>query len=267
MDLQPNARRFSGKDYTEIYDKYRPQPPGAILQRAVDYAGGFPRRVLDLGCGTGISTVAWQGRAEELIGVEPSEDMLFIARKKLKGTDLPIRFIAHFGHDIPLPDASADIICCAQSFHWMDPTPTLQEANRLLRPGGVFLVYDCGWPPAWHQEPEQAYLELFAQVRKITQGFDQPIAHFWTKSDHQKNVSNSGYFRFVRAAGFHKDIPASKDRLLGLALSQGGLESLLKAGYSEEETGLVRFRKKLNGISTPLPASMTLHYQAIYAVK
>lgn len=38
-------------------------------------AGGRPRVVLDLGCGTGLSTRIWYGYADEVIGVDPNEDM------------------------------------------------------------------------------------------------------------------------------------------------------------------------------------------------
>ena len=42
--------------------------------------------------------------------------------------------------------ASADIVTCSQSFHWMEPEPTLAEIARILRPGGVFAAYDYDWP-------------------------------------------------------------------------------------------------------------------------
>src|SRR5262249_48629656 len=55
----------------------------------------------------------------------------------------------------------------AQSFHWMEPTATLAEIARILRPGGLFAAYDYDWPPAiqWEldrlaQEGSLRFVEL-----------------------------------------------------------------------------------------------------------
>lgn len=55
--------------------------------------------------------------------------------------------------DLGLPDDSVDIITCSQSFHWMEPQSTLREFARVPRPGGIFVAYDCDWPPVldWRQ--------------------------------------------------------------------------------------------------------------------
>lgn len=51
----------------------------------------------------------------------------------------PNQLIA-WGHDIPLPDASIDVIFSEHVMeHIEDPRATLAEAHRLLRPGGVML--------------------------------------------------------------------------------------------------------------------------------
>lgn len=42
---------------------------------------------------------------------------------------------------MPLPDESADIICCAQSAHWMDYDVFFKECKRVLQPQGVLAVY------------------------------------------------------------------------------------------------------------------------------
>jgi len=51
----PSIDRFSG--YASEYDSCRPQPPGALVEFLADLAHKAPlERVVDLGCGTGLST-------------------------------------------------------------------------------------------------------------------------------------------------------------------------------------------------------------------
>ena len=44
------------------------------------------------------------------------------------------------GYATGLADACADIVTCAQSLHWMQPDVTFKEVDRILRPGGRYLV-------------------------------------------------------------------------------------------------------------------------------
>ena len=58
-----------------------------------------------------------------------------------------VNFVSGFSDNTGLENSSVDIITCSQSFHWMNPETTLNEASRILKKGGVFAVYDCDWPP------------------------------------------------------------------------------------------------------------------------
>ena len=74
-----------------------------------------------------------------MIAVEPLPEMLEHLRMAVPGA------IAVEGgaEAIPLPDASADVVVCAQAFHWFDHGPALREIARVLRPGGrVALVWN-----------------------------------------------------------------------------------------------------------------------------
>jgi ubiquinone/menaquinone biosynthesis C-methylase UbiE len=267
MDLHLNAERFTGKDYTLLYDHYRPEPPADLLEQAVRYRDTFmPALLVDLGCGTGLSTFAWQDKVRKIIGFEPSEDMLDIAREKSNDSN-QIHFLQAFAHELPLEDETVDIACCAQSFHWMEPEATLMEVNRVLKPGGVFMVYDCSWPPTFNWALENAYRTLFDQVNTITQSHDETFALYWDKQKHLHHIEQSNYFRFVKEAFFHKIENGGKSQFLGIALSQGGLQALLKRGHSEEEIGLTHFKTVLEEAVSLDSAPLTFHYKAIYAVK
>lgn len=236
-----NVERFSG--FADRYDAYRPQPPAVLVDILTQLAGGTrPRLVVDLGSGTGLSTVIWADRAEVVIGIEPSEDMRRQAERRAKGL-LNVRYQAGLSTDTGLSDGCADIVTCSQSLHWMEPEPTFVEVARLLRPGGLFAAYDCDWPPAMDWEVELAYnafiesatalgnkLGLYAEVRQ------------WDKAGHLARMRASGCFRYAREIVVHHIERGDVERLVGLALSSGGVATLLKHGLSEEEIGVDELR-------------------------
>jgi ubiquinone/menaquinone biosynthesis C-methylase UbiE len=267
MDLRLNAERFTGAEYVQTYDWYRPAPPVEILHQALNYANTERAKcVVDLGCGTGLSSCPWSSFADRVIGVEPSEEMIGHARQKLK--DYPnLHFESGYGHAIPLPDHSADILTSSQAFHWMEPQSTLKEVNRVLRPGSVFLLYDVIWPPAVNGALEAAYQKLFRQVEERIAELKEPIAFRWDKKEHIHQVQNSGYFKLVKEVYYHKTEAFDKERFIGIAMSQGSLEALRKRGYSADTIGITEFIEQVRAAQLPVYSEMTYHYRVIFAIK
>lgn len=266
MDLKLNADRFTGDKYVRDYDKYRPTPPNDILLQTLNYLNKpKANRVLDLGCGTGISTVIWNDFANEIIGVEPSKEMLSMAHQN--NGNSKIKYLNNFSNEIPLKSKSIDIISCSQSFHWMEPESTLKEIDRLLVKEGVLVIYDIFWPVSVNYKYEAAYKNLFSNVDLITSKLDQKIAIRWNKNNHLENVIKSNYFKFAKETYFHKTEDVSKEKLIGLAKSQGGLEALLKRGLSKKEIGLSKFEKEVQEMNDLTNDKMIYNYKAIYAIK
>jgi len=75
-----NAARFMG--FAGAYDNARPAMPDYPVQVIRRYLGHEPGVVVDLGCGTGLSTQAWAGQCARAIGVDASPDMLKKAEAK-----------------------------------------------------------------------------------------------------------------------------------------------------------------------------------------
>lgn len=101
----------------------------------------FCRVAVDLGCGAGNVLERLLDRSERVIGVDGSARMLEMARRRFDGAAgrLSLR-IGDLEH-LPLRDAEADFICLNLVLHHLsDPQSALQEARRVLRPGGVFLL-------------------------------------------------------------------------------------------------------------------------------
>ncbi len=266
MDLRLNADRFTGDQYVRDYDKYRPTPPNDIVLQALNYLNKSKAiRVLDLGCGTGISTEIWKEFADEIIGVEPSKEMLSIASQN--NDNAKIKYLNNFSNEVSVPSKSIDIISCSQSFHWMEPESTLKEIHRLLIKDGVLVIYDIIWPSSVNLQYETAYKNLFNNVSIITSKLDQTIAIRWNKKKHLENVLKSSHFKFAKETYFHKAEELSKEKLIGIALSQGGLEALLKRGYSKKEIGIINFEREIQEMDEIPNEKIIYNYRAIYAIK
>jgi ubiquinone/menaquinone biosynthesis C-methylase UbiE len=238
--VSARVERFSG--FADQYDQYRPKPPSIIVDILTQLAGtDEPALVVDIGSGTGLSTRIWAGRAVEVVGIEPNADM---RRQAQDATDSPgIRFQEGLATDTGLPNESVDIVTVSQAFHWMEPEPTLAEVARILRPGGVFAVYDCDWPPTFNPEAEQAYREFSTIARKLREehGEGREASQF-KKDQHLDRIRDSGRFSWIKEVCVHSVDAGDADRLVGLALSFGGIADLFKWGLSEKEIGVETLR-------------------------
>jgi SAM-dependent methyltransferase len=237
---------FGRPSFAEAYDAVRPTPPEALLDLLCLYARvQRPRLVVDLGCGTGLSTAPWAARAERVVGVEPLPEMLALARRRLPAK---VELIEAFAHETGLPDGCADVVSCTQAFHWMDPVPTLAEAARVLRPGGVFAAVDYDGPPSVDWEVERAGVRFVEEARRRRRELDVHVgadeASSWPKGGHLAAIEASGHFVYAREAVLHGVERGSAERYVQLTINQAVdyLDELHARGATDDELGLTEYR-------------------------
>ncbi len=229
------------------YDRTRPTPPQALLDLLTQLISTpHPALVVDLGSGTGLSTMIWGGRAQQVIGIEPNADMRTQAMRKIEGHPYAARieFREGVADRTGLPDGCADIVTCGQSFHWMEPTATLAEVARILRPGGLFAAYDYDWPPALNWELERVYQEgerrLVALLRERGLAGNLQI---WPKDKHLSNMRESAHFRFTREVLLHQIEQGDAARFLEMVLTNAFSHQFKMKTVTEEEIGFDRLRE------------------------
>lgn len=88
--------------------------------------------VVDLGAGTGKFTSLLPPLTDRLTAIEPIEAMRREFAQSLPGVEV----LAGTAQAISLPAASADVVLCAQAFHWFADAQALAEIHRVLTPGG-----------------------------------------------------------------------------------------------------------------------------------
>ncbi len=130
---------FAPRTAAERYAKGRPFFHPALVARIAELlrpAAPFGR-ALDVGCGTGLSTLALRSLAREVAGVDASAAMLAHAPK-----DAGPRFCLASAERLPFGGGAFDLLTACQAFHWLDREKFLAEARRVIRGGGWLVVYD-----------------------------------------------------------------------------------------------------------------------------
>ena len=118
-----------------------------ISDRVVELARSqvpAPRRVLDVGCGTGYvmrQLAARLPRASEFLGVDPAPKMIEAARAA--SSDERLHFIPGTAERLPADDGAYDLVVSTTSFdHWTDQAAGIRECARALAPGGTLVLTD-----------------------------------------------------------------------------------------------------------------------------
>jgi SAM-dependent methyltransferase len=139
-------------------------PDNDFLGRAMSewFAGNFPdarpKRILDLGCGPGFSTLPWKKLypEAEVHGLDISAPMVRYAHARAESMGVAVHFSQQDAAATDFPDESFDLVTSCLLTH-ENPVPQTRkmfaESHRLLRPGGIFLI-DGAHPPADDHEDE-----------------------------------------------------------------------------------------------------------------
>ena len=94
------------------------------------------KKVLDLGCGSGRYTKILKELGAEVIGVDPSEELIKIAQSEIKD----VEFIKAFASKLPFNDSQFDFVFAGMVIHYIkDINESFSEISRVLKPKGEFI--------------------------------------------------------------------------------------------------------------------------------
>jgi SAM-dependent methyltransferase len=179
------------------YERGRPAYPAEAVRWLV---GPPPRRVLDLGAGTGKLTGVLVAAGYKVTAVEPLPAML----DQLRSAVPEAAAMLGSAESIPVPDASVDAVTAGQAFHWFEPGPALAEIGRVLRPGGRLGL-------VWNIRDES--VEWVAELSRLigTEGLT---------TDWSESISSSGLFGDLEHAHFRLEQHLDRATMLATVRSR-----------------------------------------------
>ena len=179
------------KELAARYDAWYETPLGS-LAHALEQEAIFRlaetkpgERTIDIGCGTGIYTLALARRGVHVVGVDPSWEMIAIAREKLRRAGLPGLFVLGSAEALPFRPGCFDLALAVTSLCFVrSPDQTIEEARRVLKPDGRLVLGELNHFSPW---------ALWRRLKGIFTDTIYNQAHFWGRRELERLLKRKGF--------------------------------------------------------------------------
>jgi len=123
----------SAKNYHQARKTY----PKKVFDLIINQMSCTDKKLLDLGCGTGIATVELKNRGFSCIGCDYDHTML---KEALLHGPIEIKYFAASANNLPLFKHQFDAVTAFGAFHWFYDNGSVNEIKRILKKGGVLFI-------------------------------------------------------------------------------------------------------------------------------
>jgi ubiquinone/menaquinone biosynthesis C-methylase UbiE len=217
---------FDSKFAAERYVKGRGNIHTEVIKKVKSYLKIEKKvaNVLDLGCGTGLSTAPLLEIAGNVMGMDISAEMIRFAPPHER-----ITYIAASAENIPLADQSMDLITTATAAHWFNIGKFFKEIKRVLKDMGYLVVYgeifvqEMSGNDKFHPWYSETYLKKYPFPVK----FD---------IDSSEEYINKQGFALQELDNYRNLVKMDKNRLFDYMISQSNIISAVKDRQQNIET-------------------------------
>ncbi len=230
------------EEYDDItarhYAAYRPALHEVILKRCLNGQYGF---ALDIGCGTGSSTIPLTHFSDRVIGIDPSREMLAKAIYQPQVVYAPFN-----GLDLEFDDGIFDLVTFAGSVVYAKSQRILDETARVTKPSATILLYD---------------FEIL--IESVFDLLDIPRSSQTSLYNHRENFDglNHDGIELIKTSSEEISLPILPENLAHLLLSDSHDYAVLSEHIGKEElfdklASILSTAEELNHVSANLYYSL-----------
>jgi ubiquinone/menaquinone biosynthesis C-methylase UbiE len=214
--------------FVKQYEKARRPYPKEVFDFLEKNLAKKKSLILDLGCGTGIST-RQLAKLGSVVGCDPDPIMLRAANghKKINHE----KYVRGVSQRLPFKARTFDAVTAFASFHWFDDKRSITEIKRVLKPGGIIFIVNKTGIKSWGEGYRRAIIKTIGQEiahfkegdsynpRKtlLNNGFKKILIKQWKQSEFYK-LQN--FLEYIQSVSIWNSVPSS--------LRTKGLEGLKK---------------------------------------
>lgn len=211
---------FNPKSVAERYLKGRPQYHSFVIGKIKESLGIEKPLTfaLDVGCGTGFSSVALREISEKVVGIDLSAEMISLAIEK-DG----VEYIISSAENLPIFNEKFDLITVSQAIHWLDRKKFFAEADRVLKPNSFIVAYDNYFMGKIVDNPE---FEVWFKEKFISK-FPTPPR---TRKEFLKKSDNPKDFVLVRQEWHENTIELSKQQVIDYLITISNVINAVENG-------------------------------------
>ena len=222
------AFSFSGS-IPQHYEKYLGpmffEPYAIEVCKRIDFSA--IQFALEIASGTGLLTCHLRKHipaASKLVASDISQDMLSVAKEKLKNSDIAWQIID--AQQLPFSDNSIDLVVCCFGYMFVPDKPkAFAEAYRILRPGGLFLF------TTWDKLELNAASYVYRNAAKKYLQDPLPLSYSLPFSMNDESLTRS----ILEGAGFSKITTERVNKVSVCQSAKEAAEGLVHGGtiYNE----------------------------------
>jgi ubiquinone/menaquinone biosynthesis C-methylase UbiE len=211
---------FSSNSAAERYARGRPYFHPMLVRRIKAFLSISEPvfSALDIGCGTGFSTISLKEIAHNITGVDASAEMIAFAPK-----ENGIRYFVALAEDLPFEESEFNLITLSQVFHWLDRNRFFSEAHRVLLSKGWLVAYDNYFSgeminnSTFHSWYKQEYLMRYPAPPRAKMTFTD------------ENTHPHG-FNLVKEDWYENTIKFSVEELVNYLVTQSNVIAVVEGG-------------------------------------
>lgn len=161
----------------EFYRQFRSGVPAEVAALLIQATPDRrPRKLLDIGTGTGFVVEALRADVDEVIGIDVDADLLAVARRSTEARPgQQIVFVqARAEEFVPPAGWTADLVTICRTFHWLDRPVVLERLDKIVAPDGVVAILGDNsiWADnvGWKSEIKTVLAEFLGDRRRAGAG-------------------------------------------------------------------------------------------------